>query len=81
MGTEGGIPNRIVARLASETGLSVEELPLLAEAVDPDALESLVSHTDRADACPIVRFEYAGHTVTVAGGGVVSAEPVPSDRA
>ena len=75
-------PNRdlllSVSEVASDAlGVSVDDLPSLANAVDPDALEALVSpagdlHRDTVR----VTFDYAGLEVVVQSGTIVYASPI-----
>lgn len=56
------VTQSVVTRLADHKECEPTALPPLFEAVDPDALERLVS---TADANLTVQFRYAGRTVTV----------------
>ncbi|WP_209452119.1 HalOD1 output domain-containing protein [Halosimplex halophilum] len=52
------------------------DLPPLADAVDPQALNDLFEPSGEKLAPVTVRFEYCGYEVTVRGVGSVTAEPV-----
>ena len=60
---------RLVLAVADRTGSSVDELPVLHETIDPEALDRLAA--DGRDASLDVRFEYAGFDVTVTDDGTV----------
>ena len=68
---------RVVDAVAAETGRDPLDLPPLAAAVDPDAVNALASGDTRA----VVSFPYAGRHVLVDGTGAVSVEPRPGDGA
>ncbi len=60
----------IVRTVAAEEGIEPTELePPLYEAIDPDALQSLL---DSSDAVRTVQFSYGGRTVEVRGDGQVT---------
>ena len=60
---------RLVLAVADRTGNSIEELPVLHETIDPEALDRLAA--DEEAASVEVRFEYAGFDVTVTGDGTI----------
>ena len=62
----------VVSAVAALSGTSPVELEPLYEAVDPDALDSLVDHARRADAGDHeLWFRYAGYDVGVRSDGRV----------
>jgi hypothetical protein len=62
---------RVVEAVAAETDRDVLDLPPIAEAVDPDALNALAACDTRA----VVSFPYAGQYVTVNATGTVTVDP------
>lgn len=62
---------RVVDAVVTETERDALELPPLAAAIDPDALNALAASETRA----VVSFPYAGQHVTVDADGAVSVEP------
>jgi hypothetical protein len=62
---------RVVDAVSAETGRDVLDLPPLAAAVDPDALNALTTSDTRA----VVSFPYAGQHVMVDGSGNVTVDP------
>ncbi|NHN58300.1 MULTISPECIES: HalOD1 output domain-containing protein [Halorussus] len=57
------------------------DLPVLAEAVDPEALDRLFGR--RPDGAPRdtdgrIRFEYSGHRILVASDGTIAIDPCES---
>lgn len=62
---------RVVTAVAEQADVPPTELPPLFDAIDPDALDDLFSHsTDHPLAVPSrVSFRYAGSTVTVFSDG------------
>ncbi|WP_255152127.1 HalOD1 output domain-containing protein [Halorarius halobius] len=80
MGGEDDVTFQIVSELEA-AGVDVEQLPPLMEYVDTEALETLVAHArEHPDAAVTVRFDYAGITVTIAGGEVEVVEREPSTK-
>jgi len=61
----------VVRALGAVTDTPVQEVPALYDSVDPDALDALFR--DR-DAEGEVRFEHAGHRVTVHSSGEIRLE-------
>lgn len=60
------ISNRILFKIAEREGVDPTDLPILAETIDPDALESLIkSLSDNGS----VNFRYYGYDVQVTGDG------------
>lgn len=55
----------VVTAVANATGQSPLEMDPLWESVDTDALEALLTDTDRTGSSPTVSFTYCGCTVTV----------------
>lgn len=71
---------RVVTAVAEATGRGATDLPPLADAVDPDALEALVAGEEGRDRRDVeVRFSYAGRDVRVATDGEVSVGPAGHD--
>lgn len=70
----------IVERIAALEGVDHTELVPLFEAIDPDALDALVSTTLGNDSALKISFTYHGHEVTVTGDGVVHIEQDPLER-
>ena len=64
------VSNRVLDAVAAETGRDVLDLPPLAGAIDPDALNGLANSETRA----IVSFPYAGQYVTVDATGTVAVD-------
>jgi hypothetical protein len=57
----------LVSFVAESTGRSPREMPMLSDAVDPEAVQQLLESDDEGSTT--VRFEYAGCEVTVTGAG------------
>lgn len=76
----------VVQAVAAATGMDVDELPLLYEVVDPDALDALFAskHTGSSRGSGQVHFRLAGCEVTVTANGEVtvrapsSSSPTPA---
>ena len=68
------VSERIVERIADTTGSDVSELPTLYDAVDPEALDTLVERMSSG----VVSFTYADHRVTVNSDGSIHLEERPS---
>ena len=66
----------VVAAVAAVSGISPTALEPLYDAIEPDALDSLIAHAQRTDSPGEhrVRFSYAGFDVQVRGDGVVRLE-------
>jgi hypothetical protein len=64
------VSNRVLDAVSAETGRDVLDLPPLAGAVDPDALNGLANGETRA----VVSFPYAGQYVTVEATGTVTVD-------
>lgn len=62
------VSERVVRTVANTTSSDVSELPVLYEAVDPEALDRLVGRMSNGE----VSFDYAGHAVTVDSDGRVT---------
>lgn len=58
----------VLQRIATERGVDPVELPPLTRAIDPDALERLLSSSEATT----VTFDYCGYDVTVTSDGGVS---------
>jgi hypothetical protein len=68
------ISKRVVQTVAKTTNTDALELPPLYDAIDPDALDTLVG----AMSDGTVSFIYAGHEVTVASDGTISLGTHPT---
>lgn len=66
---------RIVDAVAAHEGVDPAELPPLGRVMDTDALNELFDSSG-ADSCE-VRFEFAGHDVSVASDGPVRIDGQP----
>lgn len=66
----------IVEAVAEREGVAVTDLrSTLYEAIDTDALESILTSGSPATGPPVmVRFEYAGHTVLAGSDGTLAVE-------
>lgn len=64
----------IVERVAALEEIDHTELDPLYEAIDPDALDTLVETTGRSDSPLQVEFTYHGYEVTVTGDEVVHVD-------
>lgn len=63
----------VIESLEKATGIDGFELPPLCDAVDPDALDTLITSGDRRTS---VEFEHGGVAITVTGNGeIVVADP------
>ena len=68
----------IVEHIAAKKSIPAESLEPLYEAVDPDALERLVT-AEESTATPMmgkIVFNYSGYEVTVTSDGNVSSTPL-----
>ena len=69
---QGLLPSEaVVERVANCEGVDPTELSLLYDAIDPDALDSLVSSSLQRGSGLEIEFTYHGYRVTVTGEGVV----------
>ncbi|WP_435346468.1 HalOD1 output domain-containing protein [Haloarchaeobius sp. HRN-SO-5] len=65
----------VVSAVADMTGRDELELPVLADAVDTDALDAIFDHAAAHGRAPVtVSFEYAGVSVTVDSDGELVVE-------
>lgn len=65
---------KVVQRVAGVTDQEVTQLPPLYNAIDPEALDSLIE-SDVTSLAPLeIRFSYAGQRVIIDGRGAVSIE-------
>lgn len=63
----------VIESLEAATGIDGFELPPLCDAVDPDALDTLITAGDRHT---YVEFEHGGVAISVSGNGeIVVADP------
>lgn len=65
----------IVEAVAAATNRTATELPPLQQRIDPDALDTLMSHGD--DAATTVSFRYAGTDVVIEADGVIEVSVDP----
>ena len=70
------IVEQVVANVAQVSDTDALELPPLYDAVDPEALETLVATLGHGE----VSFDYAGYSVTVDSSGSVSLDALARDR-
>lgn len=70
------IVEQVLADVAQVSDTDALELPPLYDAVDPEALETLVATLGDGD----VSFDYAGYSVTVDSSGSVSLDALAHDR-
>ncbi|MFC6614693.1 HalOD1 output domain-containing protein [Halopenitus salinus] len=68
--TNRSVSERVIRRVAETTDRDVLDLPVLYDAVDPDALNAVVESMSDGE----VAFQYAGHEVTVDGDGRIELE-------
>ena len=61
----------VVERIANRKGVDPLELTPLYEAVDPDALDSLVTPGEGNDSALRIEFTYHGYELRVTGDGVI----------
>lgn len=75
------IASNVIRAVAAYANKQPSELPLLYEAIDPDALEGIFAPTgEGAREIGKVVFPYAGYRVTVAADGTVDVEPLVDAR-
>lgn len=65
---------KVVQRVAAVTDQEVSQLPPLYNAIDPEALDSLIEPIVTSPASLEIRFTYAGQRVIIDGRGTVSVE-------
>ena len=71
------LSSAVVVAVAEATGIDPEELPILAETIDPVSLNRLFRREDRSAAdVTVVEFVYAGHGVRVCGTGQIRITPL-----
>lgn len=68
--TEGVIPDRVVHRVARAQGRDPLELPVIDDAIDPDALEKAIDEMSAGE----VSFAYADQKVTITSDGEITLE-------
>jgi len=74
--SDSTVTERIVATVAEQKGVAPDELEeRLYDAVDPDALSTLVNGSRESPLT--VSFDYAGHRVTVVSDGELSVDATP----
>jgi hypothetical protein len=70
----------VTKTVSDALGTPLDELPPLSRAIDPDALDRLVSsNTSTRPASVTVMFEYAGLKVVVHSGVMVYATPIDDE--
>ena len=68
----------IVTEVADAENADPGELtPRLADAIDPDALEELLRHSDAGVS---VTFEYSGHEIRVSADGTITLADSPGNE-
>lgn len=67
----------VIYRIASCEGVDPLELRPLYQAIDPDALDSLVYDSATSGTTLQVEFTYLGYDITVMGDGVVHVDERP----
>lgn len=70
----GMVSEQVIQQVAATADTDVLNLPPLYDAVDPDALDALVSGMTEG----AVSFTYAGHEVTVTSDETVTVDTLPS---
>jgi hypothetical protein len=72
-GQRGSVTQRIVETIAAHDGVDPTDVPVpLYDAIDPEALDSLVESYDSSQADSLVlEFAYDGRSVVVTGDGEV----------
>lgn len=71
------VSERVIQAVATTSSADPLELPPLYDAVDPDALDSLVTEMTDGE----VVFAYAGYEVTVRSDGTIMVDETTADRA
>ena len=72
---------RVIEAVSEELGIPMKELPPLADVINPEALETLVtSTTSKSPSDVTVTFRYAGTHVCVRSGNLVSARAISSEQ-
>lgn len=69
-GEEYPVSEQVIEAIAAETEMNPMDLPLLYEALDPDALDALIKTLSDGE----ITFQYAEFTVTVQSTGRVHLE-------
>jgi hypothetical protein len=62
----------VVEAIAAKEGVETTELPVLYDAIDPDALDQLFAGNSRVRGS--IQFTYCGYTVTVTAAGDVALD-------
>lgn len=65
---------KVVQRVAAVTDEEVTKLPPLYDAIDPEALDSLIEPVVTSPLSLEIRFTYAGQRVLIDGRGAISVE-------
>lgn len=65
------LATKVIKKVAQANNIDPVDLGLLSEAVDPEALNDLVT---RSPGAVQIKFEYERHTVTVRGDGHIHIE-------
>ncbi|RLM54053.1 hypothetical protein DVK02_11545 [Halobellus sp. Atlit-31R] len=64
----------VVRSVCDAADLAVDELPLLNDTIDTDALNRICTFSTNPHRPTVVSFIHAGHSVTVDGEGTVTVE-------
>ena len=65
----------VLEAVSTEEGVDSAALPPLADAIDPEALDTLLDSMDNADRADAhVQFEYCGHTVQITPDHTVTVD-------
>ncbi|MFA9518166.1 HalOD1 output domain-containing protein [Halopenitus sp. H-Gu1] len=75
-GMNGPVSERVIRNVAETTDSDPLDLPLLYDAVDPDALNAIIESMSDGE----VTFTYAGHEVTVTSDGAISLDEKSAAR-
>lgn len=67
----------IIEAVSEATGTPIEELPLISDSIDPDAIEALVMADSSADLT--VTFTYAGQRVVLHSDNTVFVQPIDEE--
>lgn len=74
--TDTSVGTAVFEAVADATDTPAEEMPVLYDVVDPDALDSLFSDSTVDGR---IRFRYAGSVVTVAADGTIDVRVVADE--
>jgi len=81
--TNQRISTQIIEAIAETAGVDPLELPPLYEAIDPEALDTLIagSEANQSASPDIIEFAYADYTVTVYGDQTIEVTDTVSSSA